>query len=121
MRLTLLIGILGIANLAEARTVHFKKKVDPAALQHELRGAGITVYYISCSRDDCKIVMPDSEKKNPLPIVEKYVYVDAFDARRKKLDSMRDLLHKWRVGSISDSEKDQLLLNLTETILDQMR
>lgn len=94
---------------AFAREVKFDKKVDPAALQMQLINAGFKISYIECSVSRCKITMPDSEKKDPIPEIRKYVHVDSLEARERKLVAMRALYEKWEAGTILNEEKDQLI------------
>jgi hypothetical protein len=53
--------------------------------------------------------MPDTEKKDPMPIVQKYVYVDAREVRRKNVEALQALYDKWQAGTITNEEKDQLI------------
>lgn len=94
---------------ALAREVKFEKKVDAGALQAQLVAAGFKVSYIECSINRCKITMPDSEKKDPLPEVKKYVYVDVQEVRTKKRAALLTLYDKWEAGTITNDEKDQLI------------
>lgn len=103
--------------LAYGREVKFQKTVDPGALQHQLRAAGFLVDYIQCSRDNCKIVMPDKEKKDPLDLVAKYTYVSPAEAQIKRLEAMRALFRRWEAGTITPAEKDELLKMLVRAYL----
>lgn len=102
---------------ASAREVKFDKKVDAGALQAQLIAAGFKVNYIECSTTRCKIVMPDSEKKNPMPEVQRYVYVDAQEVRAKKMAALLTLYDKWEAGTITNEEKDQLIKSAVGTVL----
>ena len=97
--------------------VRFKKKVDAGALQAQLVSAGFAIDFIECSVDNCTIHMPPTETKDPLPIVEKYVYVDPREAHQKKLTAMKALYDKWQAGTITNDEKDQLLKQLVALVL----
>lgn len=100
-----------------AREVKFDKKVDAGALQAQLLAAGFKVSYIECSANRCKITMPDAEKKDPLPEVRKYIYVDAREAHEKRLAALRALYDKWESGTISNEEKDALIKGALGVIL----
>lgn len=116
----LVVGLLLIsAQFLHAREVKFEKTVDAGALQQELVSAGYKVDWIQCSGKRCKIVMPDSEKKDPMPIVKKYIYVDPFVVRNQELESMRNLLKKWQAKTISPGEKDDLLRLLAQHVIDR--
>lgn len=100
-----------------ARDVHFDKKVDAGVLQAQLVTAGFKVTYIECSTTRCKITMPDSEKKDPMPEVRKYVYADARELREKRMLTLRTLYDKWEAGTISNEEKDQLIKSTLGIVL----
>lgn len=100
-----------------AGIVSFHKKVDPGALQKQLIDAGFAVSFIECSRDDCRIHLKPGETKNPTPIVDRYVYVDPFEARRNRMAAMRALSAKWKDSAITPEEKDQLLRMLVQHVL----
>ena len=100
-----------------AREVKFDKKIDVGALQAQLIAAGFKVSYIECSVTHCMITMPDSEKKDPMPEVRKYVYVDARELRVKKMAEMQALYDKWEAGTISDEDKDKLIKGVLGTVL----
>lgn len=117
MRIALTAGILLMSGLASAKDVRFKKQIDPGALQLELRQAGYSVDYINCSGVDCTVHMPDSEKKDPLPVIEKYVFVDPRQAQKQKNDRLLSLYAKWEAGTITSEEKDRLLKAVVGNIL----
>jgi len=97
--------------------VRFKKHVDPGALQKDLVDAGFGVNYIDCTQDDCAIHLLPNEHKNPMPIVDKYVYVDPLASRKQKIEQMKALQAKWEAGTITPEEKDTLLKMLTAFVL----
>lgn len=113
----LLLSIFAFSQLTFAREVKFDKKVDAGALQAQLVAAGFKVNYIECSTTRCRITMPDSEKKDPMPEVRKYVYIDAQEAREKKIAALRTLYDKWEAGTISNEEKDQLIKGTLGVVL----
>lgn len=94
---------------ATTREVRFKKKINAGILQAELRKAGFSVNYIQCSTDNCTIVMPVAETKDPLPIVQKHIYTDLTEARKKKYAALGALYDKWEAGTITSAEKDDLI------------
>lgn len=100
-----------------AREYAFSKQVDPGVLQNELRAKGFNVAYIECVQTSCKIVMPDTEKKNPAKIITDHVYVDPLAQRRKRTQELRDLLSKWEANAISQEEKDLLLKEVVRMLL----
>ncbi len=53
--------------------------------------------------------MPNSEKKDPMPVVRKYVYTNPHELRRKKMAELRGLYDRWVAGTITESEKDRLI------------
>ena len=91
------------------RNIFFEKRVDVGALQKELIVAGFAVKYIQCSVDNCKIVLPPNETKDPLPVVEKYVYVDPAEVRRKKMANLHALYDKWEAKTITPEEREELI------------
>lgn len=95
-----------------ARDFKFNKKVDLSQLQDELVKAGFKVHYIQCSRNDCVVRMPDQERKNPGPIIERHQYVDREQARRRERAELLALYAKWVAGTIPPQEKDELLRRL---------
>jgi hypothetical protein len=97
--------------------VHFQKRIDPGALQAQLIAGGFAIRYIDCSVDNCTIHMQPTETKDPMPIVGKYVYVDPWLERQKKVDTMRTLYSKWQDGTITPEEKDDLLKRLAAHVL----
>lgn len=101
--------IIAVTPFAFAREVKFDKKVDAGVLQAQLVAAGFKVSYIECSGTRCKVTMPDSEKKDPMPEIRKYVYVDAQELRSEKMSELRALYGKWEAGTITNDEKDQLI------------
>jgi len=111
------ISIILFSQTTFAREVKFDKRVDAGALQAQLIAAGFKVSYIECSTTRCKITMPDSEKKDPMPEVRKYVYVDAREVREKKMTALRELYDKWEAGTISNEEKDQLIKSTLGIVL----
>jgi hypothetical protein len=113
----LFILVICFPHTAFGREVKFEKKVDAGALQAQLIAAGFRVSYIECSINRCKITMPDSEKKDPLSEVRKYVFVDAREMREKKLATLRALYDKWETGTISNAEKDELIKNTLGIVL----
>jgi hypothetical protein len=119
LRIGLLIVLIGLGQNIFAREVKFEKKVDAGALQAQLTSAGFKILWIECSVNKCKIVMPDSEKKDPMSIVQKYVYVDTAEVKRKKTRDLQALYDKWDRGTITVDEKDQLLKEVVRVILGQ--
>ena len=112
-------AIVPFAQSTFAREVKFDKKVDVGALQTQLIAAGFKVNYIECSATRCRITMPDTEKKDPMPEVRKYVYVDFHEVREKKMAGLRALYGKWEAGTISNEEKDQLIKGALGIVLGQ--
>lgn len=109
--------VLMVPQISIAREIRFEKKVDVGVLQKQLIDAGFHINWIECSVNRCKIVMPDSEKKDPMPVVKKYVYIDPTIARKKTLADMQALYAKWEGGTITPTEKDELLKMLVKQTL----
>lgn len=61
--------------------------------------------------------MPDSEKKDPMPLVKKYEYTDPREARRNKMATLQALYAKWENGTITNDEKDLLIKEAVGMIL----
>lgn len=95
----------------------FRRQVDPGALQAQLVAAGFAVNYVDCKDGRCTIHLKAGETKDPMPIVKKYVYVDAEVARQKKIDAIKALYAKLKDGTISPQDKDSLLMQLTALVL----
>lgn len=111
-------GLLLLSSqFLHAREVRFEKTVDAGVLQQELIAAGLKVDWIQCSVKKCTIVMPDSEKKDPMPVVKNHIYIDPVIVRNQQLESMRILLKKWQEKKISSEEKDDLLRLLTQHVI----
>lgn len=103
------IFVFSISGTTSAREVKFDKRVDPSVLQTQLITAGFKVSYIECSGIHCKVTMPDAEKKDPMPEIRKYAYVDAQEIRMKKMSGLKALYGKWEAGTITNEEKDELI------------
>lgn len=106
-----------LAQGAMAREVKFDKKVDVGALQAQLIKAGFKISYIECSANRCRITMPDSETKDPMPEVRKYNFVDPRELSASKITTLQGLYDKWEAGTISTEEKDQLIKGAVGAIL----
>jgi hypothetical protein len=112
-----LITIALFSQMAFGRDVSFKKKVNAGALQAELVAAGFSVQYIECSRDNCVVHLSPDEKKDPLPVIQKYKHVDPIQERKKKTDALRAAHDKWRAGTITAKEKDRLIRDVIGMML----
>jgi hypothetical protein len=97
--------------------IKFKKKVDPGALQRELTNAGFSIDYIQCVNDYCTIHLGQNEKKDPMTVVNKYIYVDPVANRLKKMAAVQALYAKWEAGTISAEEKDLLIKEFIGVVL----
>ena len=115
--LILFLNLVVPAPKASAREVKFEKKIDAGALQAQLVAIGFKISWIECSVNRCKVVMPDSEKKDPMPVIRKYVYIDPVEARRNKMTALQALYDKWEAGTITNEEKDQLIKQAVGMIL----
>lgn len=109
--------LIVIAVPIHARDVSFKKKIDAGALQAQLVAAGFAVDYIDCSGEICTIHLAAKERKDPLPVVSRYVYVDPMESRRKNFERLRELYSKLDQGQITQLEKDELLKKLAAHVL----
>lgn len=105
----LILSVLPI-SAAAAKEYRFVKTIDPAALQTELVAAGFKVRHITCVAESCAISLEDSEAKSPKKIVDSYVFINSSLRRRQDLAELRALAEKWKAGTITPSEKDQLIL-----------
>ena len=102
---------------AAALEYQFTKKVDVGALQAQLVAAGFAVDFTECSAENCTVHLKPGETKNPKSIVDKYVYIDRKAVRSQNLDKIKILAGKLDSGSISVSEKDELLRLLIKHIV----
>ena len=67
---TLLMILTLLAPAVEARVVAFKRDVSVDDVEATLRAQGFDVKYTECNGSyDCKMVLSDSETKDPLPII----------------------------------------------------
>lgn len=105
--LAVLISLTSLS--AAAREYKFKKQVDPGVLQKQLMDAGFAVQYVACSRDDCKIVLANGEKKNPKTIVDSYKYVDPRLEMNVKRQRLVALYGKLIDRSITQDERDETM------------
>jgi hypothetical protein len=104
-----------LAISASARDVSFTKKVDPGSLQKDLEAAGFMVRSITCTGGNhCTIKLPDSENRNPMPIVSSYVYVDSEAIREQGRREAEALYSKLKAKTLSTGERDRLLELLTQ-------
>lgn len=111
----LIFGLLFPFN-AIAREVRFDKQIDPGTLQQQLKAAGFQVQWIECSTIHCKIVLPDSEKKDPMPFVKKYEYVSPEQIRAKQRARMITLVDRLDGKTITQEERDELLRMLVKDV-----
>lgn len=65
----LLFLLLLPSTYCEAREFSFKKPLDIARLDKNLKSAGFAVLNTSCYGSNCKIIMSDSETKDPSAII----------------------------------------------------
>lgn len=100
--------IIMLCSGAQARVFNYAAKGSPSAIEKNLRDAGFTVDYTICRNEKCELHMPDSERKDPTPVVS--AYKDPKIEQAKDIQTIRKLLAKWKAESISPAEKDQLLL-----------
>ncbi|MBI5202110.1 MAG: hypothetical protein HY925_11030 [Elusimicrobia bacterium] len=113
----ILLGLLVVAIPSSAREVFFKKNVSVDRLKTELQSAGFVGISIDCKFDACSIKMPDSEKRNPLPIVRAHKRFLSEMSLGERRAAAAVLVDRLRGGALPQPEKDQLLLMLAEIVL----
>lgn len=109
--------LTAIAPASEAREVKFRKKVMPGLLQGELKEAGFQVQHITCVDDACVMSLPDSEKKDPAPIISRHVYRDLAAVWAERRARLKSMLKRLREKTITAEERDSLLETLTEAVV----
>ena len=119
----LLILALLASQGAFAREVKFNRRVDLTGLEADLKSQGFAVKHILCAGSSCSITMPDSETKDPMPIVNAQpapLTNEEIDAqRRARLQAVKELVGKLRAGTATQAERDQLLAMLVRVVLDK--
>lgn len=107
-----LVALLAVATAlpAGAAEFRFKKKVDVGALHAQLAAAGFAVKGVTCRELDCVATFADSETRDPSSIVSSHRWEDPLANRRAELAALRNLVAKWKAGTISPAEKDDLIL-----------
>jgi hypothetical protein len=112
MTRTLLLLLLLPAMLS-AREVHFNKLINPHILLSELKAAGFlfTPNNIICQGTKCILYLDDREAKDPSAIIAAHVYVDLRTQEKVRRDAIVALIKKWKAGTITAQEKDQLILD----------
>ena len=110
-KITLALSLVSFASVAFASPYPFDKRVNLDILQQELKDGGFNVDHIRCSGTKCTIFWgAGGEAKNPAAIINNHQYIDLEKQRAEQRDSMRALADKWRQGTITPAEKDELLL-----------
>lgn len=110
------LAVLAVACLAlsalpsQAKEHRFNKKVDLSSLQQELVAAGFKVQDLSCYGSACVLRLDDAEGKNPSSIIAAHAADAAQNRRRSELAALRALVQKWKAGTITPAEKDDLIL-----------
>ena len=107
---------------ASARVVSFEKDANVGVLHSELSAAGFQIQSLQCLDRRCFITMPDSEQKDPMPIVNRHVYMDPEQTRAARVQTAKALHRKLEAGAISPAERDELLKLLVALLLgDELR
>jgi hypothetical protein len=114
MRTFLTFAVCLAAVSASAKEHRFDKKIEPFALQQELKAAGFQVRDISCLGTACILRLEDSERKNPKSVIDAHKWEDPQEKRKRELDALRALRDKWKAGTITPAEKDELLRRFIE-------
>ena len=110
--------MLGAANV-QARVHTYASKGDPAGVEKTLRAAGFSVIRTECNATSCNLYMPDSETKDPAPTIAAFAAVDQAALMATARNQAIALAKKLKAGTISDAEKDALLLRLCFLLLSQ--
>jgi hypothetical protein len=116
MKLWIGLGALLLSSLASAREFAFKRSANPAELQKELGAAGFLVNAVMCSGQDCRIIMPNSETKNPTPVINAHVYSAPLRKSQIRRSQIAVLRGKLSAKTITTDERDALL----ELLIDEL-
>lgn len=116
----IVLGLIGaFSQSCEAQTIVWKK-VNPARLQGELKGAGFNVGSILCQAQPsgnhrCEILWgKGGESKDPKAVIDAHVYRDFDEERRLAIAEVRFLSVRLKSRAITSSEKDRLLELMVE-------
>lgn len=105
-----LVGLSLSALPSQGKEHRFNKKIDLSPLQQELTAAGFKVQDVSCYGTSCVLRLDDAEKKDPSSIIAAHVAGAAQMKKRGELAALRALVQKWKAGTITPAEKDDLIL-----------
>ncbi|MBI3298126.1 MAG: hypothetical protein HYZ75_08180 [Elusimicrobia bacterium] len=116
----LLVAAWLLAGSVEAAgTFKFSRKVVLDKLVSELAAAGYNIRpddgYVQCTQNkdtpwDCVITWGrGGETRDPSPVINTHQYVESAAARKALQAQMRSLAEKWKAGTITAAEKDDLL------------
>lgn len=99
------------SEAAHARTITIQKKIDPGVLILRLKEGGFSESVLQCppGRMRCVLHLGDYDMRNPQPIIDAYVFVDAEAQRAKERDEIRALVDKMRGLTLTQPERDRVL------------
>lgn len=106
--------VLCVTTHSAAREHQFTKRISPSLLKKELISNGFKVKVIDCIATACTLVLDDDETRNPKPIIDAHVFIDLRAKDRQELAAIKALTAKWRAGTITPAEKDDLILRFIE-------
>jgi len=114
--------IIFACGLARAEGAYkFKKRVTPHLLQQQLVAAGYNVspeLGIACSDDNCAIYWgAGGEAKDPRSVIDAHVYQDRSALGAQEREALKALALKWKAGTITILEKEDLLKRLVLLLL----
>jgi len=87
-----------------AREVVIAKTITPDLLQAELVAGGFQVDSINCLGGKCWAVLPDSETKDPAPIIAAHAPVNRDATRQAMLDELESIEIKLDDGTATPAE-----------------
>ena len=107
-----MILLLLLSLQAQAGTWAITKQVEPSTLRQELEASAFQVQSLNCVNSECYLVMPDSELKDPQPVIDAHVYVDPkarVAQRRQQLITLARKL-KNQPQNMTAADRDNMLL-----------
>lgn len=119
----MLLIVLMVASVqVQAREVAFKRDVMIDEVEATLRAQGFQVLHTECSGDwNCRMVLPDSEKKDPLPIINAArsnaaVKIEAAADRRAMLEELLVIEEAVDAGTETEAQRRRFMKILLKLI-----
>ena len=101
--------LFAFAGFAFASEYTFTKQVNPSLLQSTLISNGYNVDHIHGNGLTYTIVFKNDETRNPQAIIDAHIYVDTAAKMEANKARMLVLARKWVKGTITNTEKDELI------------